>query len=279
LDTIEPRSLSATEIADYLRDGWVKVDELIAPAAAAVLLERVKGVVSKRSVPQLATGGSASLEVNALSPIFAVCDSPSDDDPVLRAFSRSPALGRAACDLIDARYREFGGSCQSVRLFEDQVLAKQPTRAGGDRTPWHQDSNLQPFDRFGALVIWIALVDIPPERGSLRFLSGSHRVPPLGRVFHRDDGEDLLDEYPALLERFPLSPALHLAAGDATIHDYCTVHAAGQNTTDDVRWSYLAEFFPASALYTGMPSRQTRDLGLVVNEPLSHSRFPVVTAV
>jgi hypothetical protein len=279
LDTIRPRSLSRTEISDYLRDGWVRVDQLITPTAAAVLLERVKRVVSGRAIPQLAADGSASLEVDVLSPIFAVCDSPSDDDAVLHAFSHSPALGQTACDLIDARYREFGGSCTSVRLFEDQVLAKQPTRTGGDRTPWHQDSNLQPFDRFGALVIWIALVDMPPERGSLRFLSGSHRVPPLGRVFHRDDGQDLLDEYPALLERFPLSPALHLTAGDATVHDYCTIHAAGQNTTDDVRWSYLAEFFPANALYTGMPSRQTRDLGLVVNERLEHPRFPVVAAI
>jgi Phytanoyl-CoA dioxygenase (PhyH) len=274
--TISPRGITPGEIEHYVREGWVKVDSLVSSEAAAELLERVERIMQPGSAGTNEADGS--LEIDALEPIFSVSDFPSDHDPVLREFSHSSGLGQIARDLIDGRYREYGGSCEDVRLFEDQVLAKHPAQTGGERTPWHQDSNLQPFDRFGALVVWIALVDIPPERGSLRFLSGSHRVPPLGRVFHRSDGVDLLDEYPGLLDRFDVSPPLDLRAGDATVHDYSTIHSAPANTTREIRWAYLAEFFPANTLYTGMPSRQTRDLGLIVDQPLAHERFPIVPA-
>ncbi len=42
------------------------------------------------------------------------------------------------------------------------------------------------------------------------------------------------------------------------------------------RWVYTAMVLPAETLYIGAPHRRTDGLGLVVNEPLSHERFPVL---
>jgi hypothetical protein len=39
-----------------------------------------------------------------------------------------------------------------------------------------------PHDRGGIMQFWIALVDCPPERGSLRFLTRSREAGPMGRV-------------------------------------------------------------------------------------------------
>ena len=67
-----------------------------------------------------------------------------------------------------------------------------------------------------------------------------------------------------------------MSAGDATVHADLTVHAAGLNETDESRWAINAVYIDADSLYTGAPNRVTDDLGLVLNQPLDHERFPIV---
>jgi hypothetical protein len=49
-----------------------------------------------------------------------------------------------------------------------------------------------------------------------------------------------------------------------------------RNETDGDRWSYLVEFIPAEALYTGQPHRTTDGLGLEIDAPPEHERFPLI---
>ena len=79
----------------------------------------------------------------------------------------------------------------------------------------------------------------------MRFLNGSHKLGPMGRVIHRTDGVDFLDLYPWMFDEFELSEPMHLKPGDATAHNLLTVHAAPENQTSDPRWSYLTSMFPA----------------------------------
>ncbi|WP_241171657.1 phytanoyl-CoA dioxygenase family protein [Burkholderia multivorans] len=125
-----------------------------------------------------------------------------------------------------------------ARFYSDHVFAKaRATEADGD-TPWHQDFRHHPHDRQGALNIWIALVDCPPEKGTMRILEGSHRAGQLGRYFNRRDNVTLIEEHPRVLGRYRMSDPIHLKAGDATVHDMAVIHAAPEITTDEPRWVY-----------------------------------------
>jgi ectoine hydroxylase-related dioxygenase (phytanoyl-CoA dioxygenase family) len=86
------------------------------------------------------------------------------------------------------------------------------------------------------LNIWIALVDLTPEMGTMQFLSRSHRAGMLGRYFNRRDDVTLIDEHPWVLDEFEMSPPISLKAGDATVHDMNVIHAAPANSSNTPRW-------------------------------------------
>ena len=55
-----------------------------------------------------------------------------------------------------------------------------------------------------------------------------------------------------------------------------TVHAAPANSTELPRWAYTNSLFPADTLFTGAQQRRTDGLGLAINGPLEHPRFPAL---
>ena len=95
---------------------------------------------------------------------------------------------------------------------------------GSPGTGYHQDYSYQPFDRKGSMTFWIALVDMTPEMGPLRYLRGSHREGPLGL----SGRQDIRDTYPQLREAEVVGGQA-LKAGDAQAHWELTVHGAAPN--------------------------------------------------
>jgi hypothetical protein len=256
------RPVTATEVDFYRSHGWVKLDALLPADLTTQLLAVAQERMGTDADNPTYSGRGAR---------YAAWTHASADDDRLRSLSQSRELGAVGSAL---------GGGRSLRWYADTFMAKKDAATGGAETPWHQDLPQQPFDRGGALTIWIPLVDCPPERGTLRFLSGSHRAGPLGRYGRRADGAsrtiDIVDTYPAVAEEFPESPPLHLRVGDATVHDALTVHAAPANSTALTRWVYSITWFPAETLYTGANSYHTDRLGLTVDEPFDDERFPVV---
>ena len=124
-------------------------------------------------------------------------------------------VGRIAAELMGVT---------GVRIYHDQALIKEP---GGRPTPWHQDHYYWPLDTVNTITMWLALVDIPPEMGSMSFATGTHRNPAFPQMpiseksqetFHR-----LIHE-----ERIP-TPSYSLKAGDATFHSGDILHSAHGN--------------------------------------------------
>lgn len=122
--------------------------------------------------------------------------------------------------------------------------------------------------------IWIALDEVTPDMGSMRFYSGSHRLGPLGRVW--PEGKKLLDVYPDIPKELTLSPELYLMPGDATMHHSLCIHGAPANSTDRPRWAYILQLFPADAVFTETVLPFVARLGLQTDKPFDYPRFPQV---
>jgi hypothetical protein len=261
-----PRDITDEEAANFRRNGWARLDGLVTRDTAGALLDRLQAHMGADATASPLEGYRAKTpRPQSAQAMFNNLEDPSLRDDVLLDFSRSREMARAAVKLA-------GGP---VRAWADEALVKMPAAAAGGRTPWHQDFPYMPFDRTGLFNIWIPLVEVPPEKGSMRFVTGSHRLGPLGRVIHLE-GVDTLSLHPWIEKEYELSPPLHLQVGDATVHDAATIHFAPENRTDSPRWVYVVSFLPADTLYTGAPQRRTDDLGLVVNQPLEHTKFPVL---
>ena len=260
------RAVTDDEIAFYRENGWVCLRGLMSKSLAAEVL--------RRSQEKMGTDARAAMPDNRgqimspqLQALWQNWQNPAHEDAFFAGLSMSSPVGRVASRLLGGR---------PVRFWSDTIMCKLPAAQGGAKTPWHQDFPYHAMDRQGILNIWVALVDIPPEMGSLRFLSGSHRLGPMGRVVHRTDGLDMLDLYPELFEELTVSEPLRLEPGDATVHNLMTIHFAPENATDRLRWNYLASLFPADTLFTGAQQRRTDGLGLTVNQPYDHPLFPEI---
>lgn len=258
------RAVSDEEVYQYQRNGWVKLEQLFRPWAVEGLLARAKEWM-----------GADPLTVSRVCPTeripnefnwYARWDGCSHRDDWIRQLSHSHALARVASRLMG----------DQVRFYFDHVFVKLPVSYHGGKTPWHQDLPHHPLDRQGALTIWVPLIDCPPEMGTIRFLSGSHRAGLLGRYLNRRDGVCLIDEHPWVLNEYETSEPLHLRAGDATVHNFAIVHSAQENITTSPRWVYATQWLPLATQYTGAPHYRTDGLGLEIGKPLDHARFPVI---
>lgn len=216
------RDVTDEEVAFYEENGWAKLDSLVTPELVGQMLRVGKERTSK------ATESGAG---NWLA-----------QDPEcepFRSFVFNKRMGRNAARLVNRK--RLTDVDVALRYRADHFICR--TAEGGQRTAYHQDSAEHGSDRVGELQFWLALDEVTPEMGAMRFLSGVHRAGPLGSVFN--DGPDLLGLYPKLPDLYEMSPPFHYQPGDATVHHGYMVHGAPPNTTDRPRWSYIFSYTPA----------------------------------
>jgi hypothetical protein len=259
----EIRDVTDAEVALFDEQGWIKLDGLLSAGLAAEILARAQAIMGP-DAEHISGGGAGDPQFDHYKYILRNYLGAWKVDPLLSAVSHSRALGRVASRL------RCGGD---IRFFNDEVLAKMPAAAGGKPTPYHQDFPHAVFDRTALVNIWIAIADIPVARGSMRFLTGSHRAGPMGRTLLQR--EDVVEQQPWLLRRYPLSEPLALRPGDATVHTDLTIHGGPANESDAMRWAYLVNLFDADARYTGGPSYGEAVEGLDVNGLYDTPRYPI----
>jgi hypothetical protein len=87
-------------------------------------------------------------------------------------FRRVGTSRRIAGTAVQLMRREQAVFIQDISFFKPG--------GGGSPTAMHQDYASWPFDRKGAITIWIALIDVAANMGPLAYLEDSHLEGPLG---------------------------------------------------------------------------------------------------
>lgn len=226
---------------------------------------RVRGVLDKEQVDRFRGSAEAYLSAHRAESLekqgtFSQLVNVWQRDENLRALTFDRRLGRVAEQLAGF----------PLRLWHDQMLVKEPHN--NLATEFHQDRPYWPHagDRL-PLSAWIALVDVPPERGCMTFLPGTqHRTGLRPQDLHHEEDLFEMDEELRWIPRVTLP----LRAGDCTFHSGYTGHMALPNRTDQARFAHVTIYIDADTTYGGTPHPITDPLGLTTGDRLDGDTFP-----
>jgi hypothetical protein len=267
------REITDDEAQIFAEQGWAKLDQLISGEAAADLLaklQRKMGADGQTTThPSADRAGGRTSYFNTFSPLSVEVVSGDVLDEDFNAFSHSEAMGRAGAKLCG----------EPVRFWVDQAMVKTPVAgdAGSGETTWHVDISGFDTTPFGPpsqqVLVWIALNDIPADRGAMRFVAPKDIDDEVNRIIKE---LPILESYAALEELGVISEPLDLKAGDATVHSGGTLHSAPPNTTSEPRWVYNSIMVPARSTYTGNVFWPNEGIEMAKGELFPDHRFPVL---
>ncbi len=256
MPTLTPATpaVDRSQVRDYQRDGFIKASGLLSPGEAAHYAPITLAACDKMKKLDYAKDHNIfDQSVNAWR-----------EDAEMRRLTFHPRIAATAEALTGKR----------LRLWHDQILIKRPGISAP--TEFHQDQPYWPHELPStAISCWIALVDVPVERGCMTFIPGYHDRDDLGAK-NLAGGATLFDLCPAMA----WSPRVTwpLRAGDATFHHGRTPHMANANTTDLPRIAHVVIFIEAETRYTGASHPVTDGLGLAAGDTLAGEMFPPVEA-
>lgn len=243
-------------ISSYRANGFVRVPRVISTEEAADLREAALRLsASRKRAGKTLVGTRPEAIFTQLVNVWC-------DDTALRRLTLNTNLGGIAERLAG----------KPLRLWHDQLLIKEPHNQAA--TEFHQDQPYWPHARSpGSLSAWVALQDVPVERGCMTFLPRSHLRMDLAAQ-NLADAESFfsLDEEMRWRERVTLP----LRAGDCTFHDSRCAHMATPNRTDAERVAHVIIFMDAETVYSGKPHVITDPLGLKEGDLLDGDMFPRV---
>lgn len=149
-----------------------------------------------------------------------------------------------------------------VRIYHDQALYKEP---GGGYTPWHQDQIYWPLDTNNTITMWMPLVDISEEVGSMTFASRSQQHGYISKLVISDESHRTLKEY-IVGKGFKQVNYGAMSAGDATFHAGWTLHSAPDNPTSMMRKVMTVIYF-ADGTRVAVPDSNARKSDLATCLP------------
>ena len=217
--------LDEDRLATFRERGYLRLEGVFDPEEVAVLSSELDRLIDEWAHESM--GWSGDWRDDYLDPderdatsLVAMHDLQRRSAPFLRTVSDPRLVGPVASVIGD-----------DVELHHSTLHAKPPDQ--GTPFPMHQDWAFYkhhggPYRYVDALV---HVDDVPPERGPLRFVDGSHQQGAIDHV----EGEGQTPHLPA--DDYHLDDATEVPAeaGDVILMSYHTVHGSNQNRSDAMR--------------------------------------------
>lgn len=156
---------------------------------------------------------------------------------LLQVTARSPLIYNWSTgqELAQPLKQLLGQKVWLSQAHHNCIMTKQPRFSSV--TGWHRDSRYWHFERPELISAWLALRDETPENGCLQVIAGSHKVTVDPQAL--DAAQFLKTDY--LPNQSLLQKAQHvpLQAGDVLLFSSNLFHAAGQNHTEQTKFSMV----------------------------------------
>jgi phytanoyl-CoA hydroxylase len=248
-----PDSLSPDLIESYRAQGFVRIPGIISKEEARLFGARALEVAEKM---RDSSGGNK---------VFTQSVNAWREDDVMKRLTLHPNVAAVATRLAGV----------ALRLWHDQILIKQPHNNAA--TEFHQDQPYWPHQNSAnPISAWIALCDVPVERGCMTFIPGSFRRTDL-EAQNLNDAGSLFGLCPELA--WEPRVTVPLQAGDCTFHHGRAAHMATPNFTDDPRVAHVVIFMDEAVQFTSRPHVVTDPLKLETGAPLDDELFPRVGSI
>ncbi|HEX7574632.1 MAG TPA: phytanoyl-CoA dioxygenase family protein [Bacteroidota bacterium] len=150
--------LSDGQIASYNEKGHI----LLRSVASRDEVERIRPEID-RVIAEVAVTNDMQGRVDDYSSLFTQVTNIWRMSGTVQAFVCAERFAHIAASLMGVR---------GVRLYHDQALYK-PAR--GKPTPWHQDQFYWPLETEHTVTMWMPLIDLTRDMGTMVFAGGSHR--------------------------------------------------------------------------------------------------------
>ncbi len=214
------RRLSADEVSQYERDGYIKNLPVFSPAGVQKLQNLFEDLAAR--MPDDIDLSRVNMWHKASRKFYDLC--------------RTPAILDYVEDLIGPDFYQWGG----------QFFAKFPNDGG--IVPWHQDAQYWPLKPQRTVTVWLAVFDADLENAAMQIVKGSHKQGPFNHhineaphlALEQEVSDDQIDEKNIV--------TLDLKAGQISLHDDGLLHGSGPNNSDRVRAGITMRFCPTNVV-------------------------------
>jgi phytanoyl-CoA hydroxylase len=219
---------------ERLRDkGYVVVPQFVSTEALSQLNQVARAQLSARADP---LEFEADLQYPG-APASRTADGGATVRRLLDAYGRDPVFAECGTSQVLRRWVEtyFGETALLSRAHHNCLMTKHPHY--GSLTGWHRDIRYWSFEREDLVSVWFALGKEEIENGALWFVPGSHRMAldadryDEARFFRNDRADN------AQIISTSESPTIE--PGDAIFFHCNTLHSAGRNLSDAVKFSLV----------------------------------------
>lgn len=207
-----PYQISRDQSDQYQRDGHILLTNVASQEVIRSFRPLIMGVVD-----EIAGTGETQGRISDYGKMFTQTTNVWRKNDLIREFIFAKRFAQIAADLMGVK---------GVRLYHDQALVKEP---GGKRTPWHQDYYYWPLATEHTVTMWMPLVDVTTEMGTMSFVQGSHGNSAFEQLPISDTSQEYFER--VIKEQNSDVRSYSLRAGDATFHSGRTLHAAHANAS------------------------------------------------
>jgi phytanoyl-CoA hydroxylase len=226
-------SPSHAQIKRLRDEGFVVVPRFVPAEELAKLNEVARAQLAARAAP---LEFEADLQYPGAPP-SRTADGGETVRRLLDAYGRDSAFAHwgTAPALREWMEAYFGERVLMSRTHHNCLMTKHPLY--GSLTNWHRDIRYWSFEREELISVWFALGEEHVDNGALWFVPGSHRMALDSSRF--DEAKFFRTDYSDCAAILGSAESPRLAPGDAVFFHCRTLHSAGQNRTDAVKFSLV----------------------------------------